>query len=250
MKFRNKGVGKYSPEDKLTISGVKIEFVPEFTYLGVILQPSGIVFSKHIDKRVRLAMLATFNIKELRNLSIETAIKLFELKVAPIATYALEVIWPFLNKTDFKMLETVKTRYFKRALGVSKKSRSRHIYELLDIDLFASDICQKYSLEQTTAFNKFCEGEFMKKLGICNEFYETETMRKEDWKGPYFDDRHVFARFACHGYHYLFCKNKSFHYDATHRCSCKFCGEKCAQYHILECNEKKLSLREASSMKS
>jgi hypothetical protein len=47
----------------------------------------------------------------LHKLSIETAIKLFDLKVSPTASYAIEVIWPFLTLRDFANLERVKTRY-------------------------------------------------------------------------------------------------------------------------------------------
>jgi len=114
MKFRNKGRGRYKLTDKLELDGVNIEFVTEFTYLGVVFQPSGISFNKHIEKRVRAALLATYNIPQLQSLSIKTAIKLFDLKVSPIASYAIEEIWPFLTKNDLDKLESVKTRYFKR----------------------------------------------------------------------------------------------------------------------------------------
>ena len=90
MKFRNKGRGRYKLTDKLELDGVNIEFVTEFTYLGVVFQPSGISFNKHIEKRVRAALLATYNIPQLQSLSIKTAIKFFDLKVSPIASYAIE----------------------------------------------------------------------------------------------------------------------------------------------------------------
>jgi len=73
MKFRYKGKGRYRKDDVLEIDGVKIEIVTEFTYLGVVFQVSRITFAKHLEKRVRAALMATYGIKDLRNLSTDTA---------------------------------------------------------------------------------------------------------------------------------------------------------------------------------
>jgi hypothetical protein len=249
MKFRTNGKGRYKADDVVELDGVKIEFVREFTYLGVVFQVSGTTFTKHIQKRVRAALLATYNIRELRNLSVDTAVKLFDLKISPIASYAIEAIWPFLSASDFEKLEKVKTRFFKKVLGLSKYTRSRFVYELLDTDLFMHDLKQKFSLNETIAFNSFFEERLLNKLNICDEFYETETMNNLKWKNALFADRHVFTRFACHGFHHLFCKNQSFHFEAENKCICKFCGLMCRQYHIMTCSEKKMSLREAAKLK-
>jgi Reverse transcriptase (RNA-dependent DNA polymerase) len=56
MKFRNKRRERYKLTDKLKLNGVNIEFVTTFTFLGVVFQPSGISFNKHIEKRVRAAL--------------------------------------------------------------------------------------------------------------------------------------------------------------------------------------------------
>jgi hypothetical protein len=60
-----------------------------------------------------------------------------------------------------------------------------------------------------------------------------------------FEDRYVFTRFACHGYHYLFCNNKDFHFDAKLECICAHCNELCDQCHLSKCSKKKVNLREA-----
>jgi len=83
--------------DKLELDGVNIEFVTEFTYLGVVFQPSGISFNKHIEKRVCAALFATYNIPQLQSLSIQTAIK--DLIMSPIASYAImKKLGPFSPK--------------------------------------------------------------------------------------------------------------------------------------------------------
>jgi hypothetical protein len=250
MKFRNQGRGRYSQGDILKLDGVEIERVTAFTYLGIVFQPSGISFNRHVEKRLRAALFATYNIRELNNLSVETALKLFELKVSPIASYGIEIIWPHLTKLDLENIERVKTRYLKRVLGLSKYIRSRFVYELVDTDLFVSDLKLKFSLPETEVYNKFCEQKSMNKLGIIDEFYDTETMTNLKWQNALFADRSVFTRFACHGYHYVFCSNKKFHAEAMPNiCVCIYCNEKCTQYHILECQHRKLSLREAAKIK-
>jgi len=180
---------------------------------------------------------------------VDTAVKLFDLKISPIASYAIEAIWPYLSARDFDQLEKVKTRYLKKVLGLSKYTRSRFVYELLDTDLFMHDLKQKFSLKETIAFNTFFEERLLNKLNICDEFYDTETMNNFQWKNALFADRHVFTRFACHGYHHLFCKNLNFHFEAENDCFCKYCGQLCKQYHIMTCSKKKMSLREAAKMK-
>jgi hypothetical protein len=130
--------------------------------------------------------------------------------VSPIASFAIEEIWPFLSKNDLDKQESVKIRYFKRVLGFSKYNRSRFVYALLDFDLFVSDLKLKFALPDTNAFNKFCEANLGKQTEICDEYYMTCIMQNKNWQSILFEDRHVFTRFACHGYHYLFCKNKHF----------------------------------------
>ena len=63
-----------------------MEIVKNYKYLGITLQVTGHTFSKHIEDRVVRAMKATIEIKKVNLLSIETALKLFTVKVAPIAT--------------------------------------------------------------------------------------------------------------------------------------------------------------------
>jgi hypothetical protein len=121
-------------------------------------------------------------------------------------------------------------------------------YKTLDFDLFVSDFKLKFTLPDTNAFNKCCEANLGKQPEICDEFYMTCKMQNKNWQRILFEDRHVFTRFACHGYHYLFCKNKHFHFDAKADCMCEYCNESCDQYHINQCTVKKVSLREAAKI--
>ena len=51
------------------------------------------------------------------------------------------------------------------------------IYELIDTDLFVSDLNENsLCLTETEAYNKFHEEKSMNKLSIIDSFYDTETM--------------------------------------------------------------------------
>ena len=58
-------------------------------------------------------------------LSIATALKLFTIKVAPIVTYGIQLIWNYLTYTNLKRLEGVKTAYQKRCYA----SQNTHLTE-------------------------------------------------------------------------------------------------------------------------
>jgi hypothetical protein len=64
--------------------------------------------SKHMEDRAVKAMKATVEIKKLNLRYIATARKLFILKVAPIATYGIELIWNHLTYSNLKRQEGVR----------------------------------------------------------------------------------------------------------------------------------------------
>jgi hypothetical protein len=90
IKFRRGG--RQAKSDEMFLNGEKIEFVKQFNYLGVPLQVTGLCFTQHIISRARAARFAGFEIKNLSKLSLETALKLFHLKVAPMATYGIQLV--------------------------------------------------------------------------------------------------------------------------------------------------------------
>ena len=66
----------------------------------------------------------------INRLSLETSKQLFIAKVIPILTYGIQITWSYLKKKDLELLEKVKATFLKRALGVSKTTPSRMVYEL------------------------------------------------------------------------------------------------------------------------
>ena len=87
MKFR-KG-GRLAKHDTLKLNGKEIPFVNKFTYLGITFTTTGTSFSKHIEDRTHKTILAFSTINSPQKLSLDTAIKLFHIKLAPCASYGI-----------------------------------------------------------------------------------------------------------------------------------------------------------------
>ena len=71
-----------------------------------------------------MATRAMHDVKFIRELSLETVMAL-KSKILPILTYGIEV-----NERNLATLESVKSTYIKRAVGVAKNTRSRLVYLL------------------------------------------------------------------------------------------------------------------------
>ena len=248
MKFTINGLGKYSAEElNFSVAGEKIDFVKSFPYLGIHFQRDCRNFTAHIVQRKNNSILAMNMYGDLRKLSVDCAKKLFKIKFAPMASYGIEVIWPFLSVKDFKELERVKSRYLKRVLGVHKKNKNTYVYRLAEEALFVEELKTQYNLPPTENYDKFLTGYKSEHETRFNaKFLDTPAMRNDVWKQPLFEkDRHVFTRYAIHGFHNQICNqtsDKKQCFIESDQCVCILCGEKCTQYHLNECNKRVQSL--------
>jgi len=249
MKFRKNGQGRYKKTDKLEINGTNIEFVKSFNYLGVTFQSSGMSFNDHIHRRRKFAMFATFDLPKLCSLSIDTGLKLFNLKIAPILSYGIEAIWKYLTLSDFRIIEKVKGCFIRKLLSVDKSSRSKFTYSLVNSKLFVEELKQKFNLPETPAFLKFYDQRLNELNTLPDNFFAIDAFTNEDWKGPQYKLRHVFTRFACHGFHHLICKNKTFHASENDKCICELCEKPCDRYHLKDCTHRVKSIIEYATMK-
>lgn len=251
VKFRNKGKGRYRKDDVMEIDGKKIDFVSEFCYLGVTFQASGLSFSKHIQKRVRASIFSMLKLNALPRTSVDSALKLFDLAIAPVASYGIEILWNYLDKNDLYKLESVKSRFLKKLLSLSKYTKSRFTYKLVETDLFINDLMNRFSLnsDDNKDYDKFKQQKEFAFWEIDAQFYDTPAFKNTSWKETNCKDRHIFTRFACHGFHYLLCKNKVFHTKVNDNCICEKCDEKCDTYHFLVCSKNEMTLSQAATKK-
>ena len=113
---------------RITIEGRIISITKEYKYLRISLQLFANCFTKHITGKSTLATRVMQDVKFIRELSLETAMTLFKSKILPILTYGIEVIWTHPNERKLAALESIKSTYIKRVIGVAKNTRSRLVY--------------------------------------------------------------------------------------------------------------------------
>jgi hypothetical protein len=139
------------------------------------------------------------------------------------------------------MLESVKSRFLKRALCLSKYTKSRLVYELTEENFYVTELQSKFKLPVTENFLKFVQIRDSKAEDINLSFYNTPAFKNENWKNSNQKNRNVVTRFASHGFHHTVCNTKDYH-NCNDTCICSLCGLKCDQYHLLSCNKRQLSL--------
>jgi len=232
MKFRRGG--RLAASDTLHVNRTSVKFVNSFKYLGVILPTNGRAFLEHITDRVRRALVASVGIRTPSKLSLRTALILFDIKVAPVASYGIEIIWDHLSSALLEKLDRIKPAFLKRALGLHRSSLNRYVYLLSDTSLFVEDLKRRFKLATTPAYLEFVSLWERKMAEINPDFYCTGAMTSEAWKGANRTNRHVVTRFAVHGFHHVLCATVGFH-EPTDVCTCSRCGENCHKYHAAVC---------------
>jgi hypothetical protein len=232
MKFRRGG--RLASSDILHLAGSQIDFVPYFVYLGFTLTVTLNSFTKHLETRRFNAIRSMYLLPDIRMISILTGLKLFSLKIAPIASYGVRQIWLSLTLANLTSIENVRTSYLKRLLGISKFSRNRIVHVLIGGKTFVEEIADLYQLERTDAMLEFLWGAQQKMENIDLNVFRTPAMLRDDWRGPLAQNRHLYCRAAAHGFHHRFCMTSQWH-EATEQCRCRLCGTHCAQYHFLDC---------------
>ena len=109
-----------------------------------------------------------------------TYLKLFTIKVAPIATYGIQLIWNHLTYTNFKRLEGVKTAYLKRMLCVSKYTPNRITYILADTTFFIEDLMAAHNLVPTLQSTRFLEDRRQKSRTVDQGPLNAPAMRSSE----------------------------------------------------------------------
>jgi hypothetical protein len=87
MTFR-KG-GRQAITDRILSGEEPLELVTEFKHLGIIFQMNGRNSTNHVRERAASAIAASHGIKNLSQLSMTTAMKLFDLQILPLLTYGI-----------------------------------------------------------------------------------------------------------------------------------------------------------------
>lgn len=233
--------GRPAANDIITYGNEQLTRVSHFKYLGITLQTQGNVYTKHIQDRVAVAIIAMNTIKNIQKISLVTAMKLFHLKIRPIITYGLEIIWEDLSKKNLEDIERLKAAFLKKALALSKYTPSRLTYELAREPYFIEELRQQLLLPSTESYQNLIQELKCKKEEIWTEFYSTDAMLCSKWKSANYDLRHTMTRYATHGFHHKICSNQKFHQPDIN-CMCKLCFKHCDRYHAQQCKMRTMSL--------
>ena len=84
--------------------------------------------------------------------------KLFRTKVLSTLTYGLEEVWEFLSLRQLQDLESLKPRYLKWVLGVSKFALSRYVYVLARETFLIEDLRSQMLMQHTPAYEELLRG--------------------------------------------------------------------------------------------
>jgi len=232
MKFRRGG--RPSRFDRLRVNGQQIEFVNFFCYLGVTLSFTLKSFGRHLSSRCAKSHAAIASIRAPTKLSMRTVLALFNIKVASVASYGIEITWEKLTVAQLRQLDGVKLSYLKRALGVHRNARNRLVYLLCRTEPFCVELRDRFDLPETPAFLSVLATHRRKLVEVEPDFFDTPAMRQEDWREPLAEQRSLLCRHAVHGFHGELCEAAGFH-DPRDSCVCRHCGEPCPRYHLLSC---------------
>jgi hypothetical protein len=234
LKFRRGG--PMAASDTLNVDGVPVEFVSAYAYLGVTFTVTAATFSRHVRERRAKAIAAIRLLPSPRLLSLETAIKIFMSKIAPMATYGIPQCWSYLKISDFQAIDGVLMCFLRMVIGVSRFARSRLVLTLTGARLITECLVRTFQLPLTQNYLAYLDQWEEKLASVDTEFLDTPAMLDQGWATSLADNRSVLCRHSIHGFHHKFCVNEAFH-EADENCVCRYCAAQCQQYHALRCPE-------------
>lgn len=141
----------------------------------------------------------------------------------------------------------VKASYLKRALGVSKLTPSRLVYEQTKEPFLIEELRLEFLLPSTGPYEVIIKERTEKRKGIDLAFYDMSAFTDRSWTLPSQELRHVVTRLAVHGFHHKVCSTSNFHMPVD-SCVCKLCLHRCARYHILQCSALTVSITELATV--
>ena len=157
MKFRRGGI--LAKKDVIEVRGQGVSFVNKFTYLGVTMPTNGKSFRTHLRERTAKAIRAASSIRDPQKLSIGTAEALFRLKIAPIASYGIQLVWERLGEEEFRLMDRVKAFFMKRVMGLAASCKNRIVWILLGGRLWTEVMQARGGLARTGAFERYLANE-------------------------------------------------------------------------------------------
>ena len=247
MKFR--GGGRLCLTDMLTYNGNALEFVNEYTYLGITLQTSMKSFSKHVIQKKKKALSAISALKYLPLTSLSTAKKIFQSKIRPIAEYSLKGIAKYMTTANLLQLDKIKSAFYKKALGLHASVSSTFALALCSEKQYSEQLIDEnydFRSEVIDAYNDNIEDRFL--ACTAKKFTDGPAFQRNDWMERNRKDRHLTTRATFHGFHHLLCMTSCYDPAALREdstCTCRICQtHNIDRYHLLACPGLRGSLKD------
>lgn len=247
MKFRNGG--KLKNTDILTLNNNNLEFVNSFEYLGVIMQPT-LTISKHINSKSVKASYAIGSINHMLYISLATLHRIFTIKIWPIVTYSFEVLAYNISAQHLIILDKIKARFYKKALGLNKYTSNTLTLHMVGAQRFGEEVIQIYGekikSEEIIKYRNMVE---MKNMEFTTQKYTDGPIFKTNcWKNHGQANRHIIARYTAHGFHHRVCDRNTYHTEYDN-CICNLCGaQNVHRYHLDDHISDKTSLSQLIKM--
>ena len=153
------------------LAGQQVAKVRHLAYLDLELTDRRISFSRHTSERVRKARAAFWSIPNPTSPSMSTAIKLFELEPAPIASYGIQITWKHLTTAQLVKQDKLKTSFLKSALGVRRSARNRLLLKLTNEKPLSAGLAEKFFLPVSAVYREHLRTWEKKNAEIDPAFY-------------------------------------------------------------------------------
>lgn len=236
MKFR-KG-GRLRNDDEVNIGAHQLKFVNEYEYLGVTLQTT-LTLTSHIATKTMKMARVIGTMKWMQKLSLDTAIKVFNIKIWPAVTYGFMTLCKQLTATHLLQLDKIKARFLKKTLALPKNASNTFTFHLANTKTMGEDIIACFKGVSANA-----QADYRIKIEeknmefVTKNFTEGPAFNSDRWKAACQSDRHLVTAFTLHGYHHLVCSNQHFHTPDEEYCKCRLCDQPMHRYHLTSCNKR------------
>lgn len=224
--------GRLAAADQFCYAGRKLEIVNHFNYLGITFSTTMKV-SRHVSSLKLKCAKALAMIKNLGSVSRQTAERVFNIKILPIIRYGISVYGPLLSPADMVELDRIKSQFWKKFLLVPKSSSTSLVHLLAETDRLSVFLHRTNPAWLTQdRYAAYCEKQ---DTTLCRQESSGPAFHCQYWKSALQKNRYHITGFTVHGFHHLWCRQKTFH-KISDTCFCTFCLQICGdKLHALSC---------------
>jgi hypothetical protein len=234
--------GRIPQSWKFQYDGKELEIVNQYNYLGVTLQPT-LTFTAHLERVRQKAACAIGLIPSLQACSMQTAIKIYRMKVQPSLTYNLATFSRLLTATHLSSVDRIKAMFLKRCMSLHSNVSNTFTYMMAKEPTEVEQLAERFAFDPLamTKYRERLSARRQELLAIMQPLGPAFTSDK--WMQAQSKYRSIVTRCSAHGFHHYLCTTPHC-YIANDGCICRICSAPMDRMHILQCTRNGLSLCE------